>query len=212
MESKFGLGIYTVSDASGILGIDNSRIRYWFNRYVSGEFKKIHDGYFYESGEVITVNFHTLIETYVFYHLKKKGVPTKKIIEAHNILSKHHNTAYPFALEEFLCSGSDLLHQVGEDIISLDKRRQFAIQKIILQFSENMDFYKKFASQYYPRGRSSSIVVNPNNQYGAPIIGGTNIKVSTILSLHRGGEDSQFIADLYDLNQEYVHDAIKFAA
>ena len=212
MESKFGMGIYTISDASEVLNIDKFKIRYWFNRYVSGEFQKEHEGYFYDSGQIIAVNFYTLIETYVFYHLKKKGVPTKKIIEAHNILANHHNTAYPFALKKFLCSGSDLFHRVGENMISLDRRRQLAIQKIILQYSENIDFYKKFASKYYPRGRNNSVVVNPNNQYGAPIINGTNIKVSTLLSLYRGGEEPQFIADLYDIKREQVKDAIKYAA
>jgi len=213
MKSNFGMGIYTILDASEILKVPKSSVRYWFNRYVGGEFNnKWSDGYFYEEGKIIAVNFLTLIETYVFYHLKKKGVPTKKIIEAHNILSSFHKTSYPFALKEFLCSGNELFHKVKTDLISLDSRRQLAIEQIILQLSQNIDFYKQYAFKYYPRTRKSSVVINRNHQYGAPIIDGTNIKVSTLLSLHRGGEEPQFIAYLYQINKSQVQDAIEFAA
>ncbi len=213
MKAVFGMGIYTISDSAEILGISRSQIRYWFSRYVSGNFRKLNsDGYFYDSGQVIAVNFCTLIETFVFYHLKKKGVKTNRIIEAHDILSKYHGTPYPFALKEFLCSGSDLFHKAGSDFISLDKRRQLALSDIILHFSENIDFYQNFAFKYYPRGRDNSVVVNPRNQFGSPIIDGTNIKVSTIVSLHHGGEKSEFIAKLYEIKERQVEDAIKFAA
>ncbi len=213
MKPAFGMGIYTISDASEILRIPKAKIRYWFNRYVGGEFKKLNrDGYFYDSGDVLAVNFLTLIETYVFYHLKEKGVPTNKIIEAHQILSNFHQTPYPFALKKFLCSGQDLLHEIDGDIISLDNRRQYALADIILHFSENIDFSEDFASKYYPRGRDNSVVINPQNQYGSPIIDGTNIKISTIHSLYDGGEDPKFIASLFEIDERKVLDAIDFAA
>jgi len=211
MKSHFGMGIYTISDTSEILNVPKRKVRYWFNEYVKGQFDKRNEGYFYVEGDTIAVNFFTLIETYVFYHLKEKGVKTKKIIEAHNILSKLHNTSYPFALKQFLCSGGELFHRVDKDLISLDKRRQYSIEKIILQLSENIDFQQNYASKYYPRSRKSSVVVNPNHQYGTPIIDGTNIKVSTLLSFYRGGEEPSFIASLYSLKEKDVQDAIKYA-
>ncbi|MCP4457017.1 MAG: DUF433 domain-containing protein [Cytophagales bacterium] len=213
MKAKFGMGIFTISDASEILQIDRSKIKYWFGRYVSGEFnKKSNQGYFYDSGKVIAVNFLTLIETYVFYQLKEKGVPTKSIVKAHEVLSKYHNTPYPFALEDFLCSGRDLWQKIGDDFISLDEKRQYALIDVILHFSENIDFMKDYASKYYPRGRTNSVVINPQNQYGSPIIDGTNIKASTISGLFLGGEESDFIADLFEIEERKVVEAISFAA
>ena len=213
MESKFGMGIYTTTEASIILGLDRNKVSYWFSKYVSGEFKKRYDeGYFYDSDNIVKVNFYTLIETYVFYKLREMEVPTKKIIEAHNLLSKHHNTPYPFAIHKFLASGADLFHEVDGSVITLNKAQQLAISEVIHYYAENIDFGERFAEKYYPKGRNSSIVVNPRNQFGSPIIDGTNIKVSTILSLYEGGETAEFIANLYSIKEESVHDAIRFAA
>lgn len=210
MDPKFGMGIFTISDTSAILNIPRRKISYWFNKYVSGDFeRKLGQRYFVDN-EVITVNFYTLIETFVFYHLKEKKLKTPIIIQAHNELSKFYQTPYPFALYEFLHVGSSLFHDFEGNIVSLDESRQYAIRRIINQFSEKIDFGPRFAQKYYPMGKKSSIVVNPSNQFGSPIIDGTNIKVSTIFSLSSGGESTDFIADLYDLNEKQVNDAITY--
>ena len=214
MKSTFGLGIYTISDASEILRIPKRKVRYWFNKYVSGEFSNRYKGkYFLDAGDIIAVNFYTLVETYTFYHLKEKGLPTKTIIEAHNILGQMYNTPYPFALHKFLASGAELFHEISEEVtIALNNRNQIAIKGIIQHYAENFDFSKGLAHKYYPAGRKSSVVINPENQFGAPIIDGTNIKISALMNLYRGGEDVKFIAELYELKTKQVKDAIKFAA
>ena len=97
MEATFGMGIYTTSDVANILGLPLNKVSYWFSRYVSGTFENYSKGkYFYDDNKHIAVNFYTLIETYVFYHLRSKGLKSKAIITAHNILSRHYETPYPF--------------------------------------------------------------------------------------------------------------------
>jgi len=211
MEPALGKGIYTITDVARILNIPKIRVRYWFAKYVSGEFEsKQGTTYFYDS-ENIAVNFYTLIETFVFFHLKEKGTKTKNIIQAHNILAKHYKTPYPFALYKFLSSGKDLFHDFEtENLFSLDGTKQLAIRDVINHYSENIHFGEVYAEKYYPNGNDKLIVVNPNNQFGAPIIDGTNIKASTIMSLVKGGESIDVICSMYKIKTEQVNTVIQF--
>ena len=60
-------------------------------------------------------------------------------------------------------------------------------------------------------GKDHSIVVDPEHQFGSPIIEGTNIKVSTLASLGRGGETVDFISKMFNLTTSQVDEALRFA-
>lgn len=210
---QFGQGFYTATDASVILDIPYSKVGYWFRKYVKGEFEA-HSNfrYYYDSEKVTAVNFHTLIEIYVFDFFRQNKIPTKNIILAHQELSKQLKTHYPFCRTEFLLSsGKDILYQAGNAIFEAKPGFQQAISEYVIPYSKKIEFKDCIAAKYYPLGKDRSIVVNPNNQFGSPIIEGTNIKVTTLLSLFKGGENIKFISEMFELNERQVSDAIIFS-
>ena len=115
---QFGQGFYTATDTANILDIDYNKVGYWFRKYVKGEFER-HSNYryYYENDKVTAVNFHTLIEIYVFDFFRQNKIPTKSIILAHQELSKYLNSPYPFCHTDFLLlSGKDILYRIEQSI------------------------------------------------------------------------------------------------
>lgn len=211
--AQIGQGVYTAADASRILKIPYPKANYWFKYYAKNRLSKSVDYiYHFEIKKVIAVNFLTLIEMYVFYTLKEKGVKANKIIEAHTMMSQFLGTAYPFAKQDIFLDNRSLLFGTEDSLVTADKHLQTVIVQVLKKFISKVQFNDdRIAKKYYPLGKDRSVVVNPENQFGQPIIDGTNILAETIYSLSRGGDSPEFIAKLYDITVNQVEDAIEYA-
>lgn len=209
---NFGQGFYTATDISNILNLNYSKVSYWFRKYVKGEFESsLNYRYYYDVEEITAVNFYTLIEIYVFDFFRQNKISTNRIVLAHKVLSELLNTPYPFCHSDMLLiSGKDILIQLGNLLAVSEPGFQQTIKDYVLPYAHKIEFLNKIADKYYPLGKQHSIVVNPKNQFGSPIIDGTNIKVSTLTSLYRGGEEIGFISNLYNLSEQQVRDALIF--
>jgi uncharacterized protein (DUF433 family) len=213
---EIGLGIFTVPDIASILNLKYSKVNsllneYWDKRFASQYGEK----YSWKVQNSKAVSFHTLVEFYIFFQLKESGVPTQNIINAHTELSKIYNTAFPFAsskiIEKMTCAGKRIVFEINKnEIINLDSTKQLNL-KFIKQFAENLDFDKNsIADKFYPLGKSNSVVVDPNHQFGQPIIKNTNIYPQTIYNLHLSKESKKFIAESFEISLKQVNDAILY--
>jgi uncharacterized protein (DUF433 family) len=210
---QFGQGFYTATDAANILDIPYNKVGYWFRRYVKGEFER-HSNYryYYDNEKITAVNFYTLIEIYVFDFFRQNKISTKNIVVAHKELSRYLNTPFPFCHTDFLLlSGNDILYRIEKSIFEVKPGFQQAIFDYVIPYSKKIEFKDCIASKYYPIGKDHSIVVNPNNQFGSPIIDGTNIKVGTLVSLYKGGENIRFISEMYEIHESQVRDALIYS-
>lgn len=212
---KIGNGIYTIPDISRILRLPYHKVRHWVDKYWD-EILGLENNrrYSWTVGNTKAVNFHTLIEFYVFYLLAETGVKTKKIINAHIELSNLFNTDYPFAqkgiLENIKTDGSKIYFFVGKNIISLDGTKQFNLS-FIETFFKNLEFDNDFlATRFWPLGKGKNIVIDPKRQFGHPVIGKTNIYPETLNNLFKSGEPIDFIAFTYEISKKDVQDAIDF--
>lgn len=214
-RSFLGEGIYTAADAARILDIPYPKAKYWFKYYAKTKFPKSSNHiYHFEIKDIVAVNFLTLIEMFVFYTLKENKVSSRKIIEAHSAISSYLNTPYPFAkVEMYVNKDRSLLFSDNIQLISADRSLQIVIEQVLRPFIKKIQFSDDgFARKFYPLGKKKSIVVNPENQFGQPVIEGTNILTQTIFTLSKGGDSPAFIAKLYDLPIKKVREAIEFSA
>lgn len=212
--AKLGEGIYTAADAARILRIPYWKANYWFQYYVKHKlFETIAFRYHFPIKDTVAVNFLTLIEMYVFYQLKDKKVKISDIITAHSEMSKALNTPYPFAKEDlYVDPKGKLWFGEYDQPITADKRMQTTLANFAKLFLTKVDFgNKKMATKFYPLSRDKTVVVNPQNQFGQPIIEDTNILTDTIYDLHLGGDSSEMICKLYDITPQNVKDAIEFS-
>lgn len=211
--TRIGQGIYTAADAARILKIPYPKAKYWFRNYARNRFIDADCSYHFEVNDLVVVNFFALIEMYVFYTLKEKGITTSKILTAHRIMSDFLDTPYPFAKEDMYINNKSLLFgNENRELITADKRLQTVIINVLKPFVSKVQFNDdRLAHKFYPLGKQKTIVVNPENQFGQPIIEGTNILPETIQNLRKGGESMSSIAKLYNINVKQVKHAIEFA-
>lgn len=213
---RLGEGIFTASDVAGILKIHKNRARYLINQYLNDKFRKqqkfqyrmmVDDNY--------SINFHALIEILVFDKLRKLNVSSQKITKFHNYLSKMYKSHYPFAATEFLVSGKELYFKFDDDSVTGDERLQIGFKEIVEYLGDKIQYDKdkKIAKQYYPLGKSKSIVVDPHYRFGQPILINTNLMVENIYDLYLAeGKNKEFVANLYNLTMEQINDVIEYMA
>jgi uncharacterized protein (DUF433 family) len=211
-----GTGIYTVPDIAIILKLPYAKINRWINKFWDDKLgHKYGIKYSWNVDQTKAVNFYTLIELFTFYQLSQSGVSTKEILNAHEILSVQFNTPYPFANKKILdCLKSDgkkvIFEREDGVIYSVDVHKQTYFNFIKL-FFKNLDFDdNSLAMRIWPLGKDKSVVCDPHHQFGQPVISGTNINADTLFNLYKAGEPEWFIADLYNLDENKVNDAILF--
>ena len=203
---ELGEGIYTVADISEILQLPTSKVRRWLRAYWNQ--------YSWTIDRSVAVNFQALVEFYVLYHLGEAGIKTQEVMKAKTALSKWFNTPFPFAqkkiVENIRSDQYRIYLEFEGHIVSLDGTKQLNLE-FIRQFFLKLDFDNQaIALRFWPRGKEKNIVVDPQRQFGHPIIDKTNIYPETIYGLYQGGETIPFICSAYDLAEKDVQDAIEY--
>lgn len=203
MESPvLGEGIFISTDVAKILNLNPYKVR----RLINGFW----DAYTFGDKRIKAVTFHGLIEFYVYFQCRDKGMSAQSIKRFHTQLCKDLNTKYPFAHYEIRTDFKGMWARVSENYMKADGTMQFDFVPIFTKLERVSYGPDKMATQYYPLKNSINIVVNPQHQFGQPTIAGTNIKTKTIFTLHQGGEKPKFISELYSIPLKKIQDAIYF--
>jgi uncharacterized protein (DUF433 family) len=99
---------------------------------------------------------------------------------------------------------------VGGSSITLDGSRQFNLDFVKL-FFKKIEFDKELlAARLWPMGKSKTIVCDPRHKFGQPVIDGTNIQTEAVYKMYLAKEPVSFIAELYELSEQKVKDAISY--
>ncbi len=205
MNAEIGKGIYTVKDISEILFLPTAKVNVWFKKYLQ-------DSYYNLDKAKIT-NFVGLIEFYVFYELNDRGFSLQKIKETHQILKQQFNIEKPFAsrLGLHTLGSREIFLKQNSNIITLGKSLQYNLKEFTEPFSKKIEYSTEgIAQKYYPNGKESSVVVDPQIQFGSPTIKGTGVTTDTIYKYYKGGEKVEFIANIFNLDIKNIYDALKF--
>lgn len=128
-------------------------------------------------------------------------------------LAQRFGTAHPFALEGLLTDGRHLLKELDDaSLLELGTGGQTDFEAVIKPFCARLDFdsHTKLASRFYPIGRDSSVIVDPQHAFGRPIIEGTSITTEALACLVRGGEAVDDIASDFRLEPTQVEEAWEF--
>ena len=213
-KQQLGSGIYTIPDISKILDIPQAKVRRYLNEYWDERLGKklFNETYSWSTDNKIkAVNFYTLIELYTCFHLQELGVKPREILKSRMAMVKDLKIPYPFASDKLLSDGKKIWYEFKDSIVKADGSKQSDFVEFIREFANKIEFNSnKIAEKFWPVGRQSDVVVNPHNQFGQPILNGTNINAEVIFSMYESGEQIDTIGILYDLTKKQVNDAISF--
>lgn len=215
---QIGKGIYTPAEIAQILRIPYAKVSRWINKYwdgkLAGEFES---KYSWTTDNSKAVSFHTLVEFYVMIQLSEAGVSTKKILFAHQKLSRQFESAFPFATSQVLkgiqTDGKRIYFKIdSEMIVTLDGTKQLNLD-FIKVFFKNLEFSSNnLAVRFFPLGRNNAVLVDPERKFGHPVIGNSNIYPETIFNMYKAGENKKYISFLYNLSSKQVNDAIFYCS
>lgn len=209
-----GKGLYTIPEVAIILHLPQAKVHRWLREYYEGQLsKKYKTKYSWSVKDHKMVNFLTMIEFYVFYKLREQQISTGKILTAHAHLAGFLDTPHPFASHQLLISGSDILYNQAEEIwVKANVTNQIVFTDMLEAFAIKIDFSEtNLAQRYWPMGRNHAVVVDPQHQFGQPVLRGTNINTATIFALYESGEKVSTIGELYELSDAEIWDAIAFS-
>ncbi len=213
-KQQLGSGIYTIPDISKLLAIPQPKVRRYLNEYWDDRLGKklFNETYSWSADNKIkAVNFYTLIELYTCFHLQELGVTTRQVLKSRVAIGKDLQIPYPFASAKLLSDGKRIWYEFKDSIVNADGSKQTDFVEFIRKFANKIEFNSnKIAEKFWPAGRKSDVVINPHNQFGQPVLNGTNINAEVIFSMYESGEPIDALGILYDLTPKQVSDAISF--
>jgi uncharacterized protein (DUF433 family) len=59
-------------------------------------------------------------------------------------------------------------------------------------------------------GKKRAVVCDPHHKFGQPVIDGTNIQTEAVYKMFLAKEKPSFIANIYEISEKKVRDAIAF--
>jgi uncharacterized protein (DUF433 family) len=132
-------------------------------------------------------------------------------LKAREAIAIEQELAYPFASSKLLANGNNIWYRAAGSIVNADGTKQLNFAQYVERYCKNIDFGSSdFAERLWPDGKQSSIVVDPNHQFGQPVVEGTNITARTLFAMHRAGEKISMLSKLYEIEERKIKDAIRF--
>lgn len=225
----FGLGIYTRSEASRLLGMSPGRV----SRWVAGYTYWLREGRrrpdrrsqppvirteLPQLGSVLALSFLELMELRVVKALTDRGLSLQHVRSAARVASHEFNTQHPFASRRVFTDGKAIFSAVDNEpstpnVVKWKKGEiiQVVAGPIFAQFLNEIDFDRttSLARRWWPCGRKYPVLLDPAVAFGAPIAEKTGIRTTTLARYCRHTSPGE-TAEAFELPKRVVEAAFNF--
>lgn len=212
---EFGLhdGIYSIRDTAEIINQPYNKVRRWFLKLSEANYEGLSDSVKTDIDNR-RISFHGLVELVVIGELIEAGVKPKKIFKARKELSSIVHQSYPFATsdvkDKLHVSGSDIVFDFKEGLVTLDGSRQFNLE-FIKEFFADIEFKSRIAIRMLPAKGNKRIQINPKAAGGRPaFISQKDVKVETILRFYKGPDSVEEIIEDFGISREDIDAALAY--
>jgi hypothetical protein len=217
-----GQGVYSLPEASRLIGIPRPRIRRWLEGYT---FRS--SGRSIRSGPVIAsaigrdtgelaLTFADLLEIRFLDAFIEKGVSLRTVRLAVEAARETLGTDRPFSSRRFMTDGKTILAEIvgtgrGRHYLDLAKS-QFVFQKVIKPFLVAGVEFDDFdtPSRWWPLTRRKLVLVDPERSFGAPIVSIGGVPTRVLAASAKAERSATRAAKLYDVPVRAVRDALEF--
>lgn len=216
---------YTLAQAARLAETTAQNVRRWMYGYVApGHRMKPVFGPQPEREGRPEISFLQLAELIVVARYRKRGgkrIPLERLRQAHDFARTRLQLEYPFASDTIRVSGAHVIHEFEEshpagrrsNRIAIDVGGHYELPWDIRDTLELFDFdpNDSLALRFYPLGRDSKVVIDPEHAAGLPTIAGTNVRLETIVARWRAG---QLIAELeadFEIPRDVLEAALQAA-
>jgi uncharacterized protein (DUF433 family) len=214
---ELGTGIYTFSEAAHILrsaGNDVSarQLRYWITKGLAAPIAIADEDF-------AVLSFDDLVSLEIVRRFKGLGASLQQVRKFNESLHGEYPLLdHPFAYRIFFTDGAAIWAQIGDDpssVVELVGRRpgQFAWREAILTFAKSIRWSNDSPARAAGWRLNQWVEIDPQIQFGAPVVRGTRVTARTIAANLREGSPEE-VADWYGLSLDSVlgvRDYVAFA-
>lgn len=220
VSSILGLGIYSVPDAARLTGVSAGRIRRWLlgYRYRVGDETRasppVWQPQLPEIEGALALSFRDLMEVRVIDSLRRHGVSWPSIRSAAERATRIYRTTHPFSTERFRTDGRSVfgyLAQRSRESALIDLASGALVFKnVVSPYLQDLDFGKSGPERWWPMGRRSMVVVDPERSFGTPIVRREGVPTSVLANAVRVEESVDRVARWFSADRRSVVDAVRF--
>lgn len=205
--------IFNVFEASRYLRVPNSTLRSWIapshgDPLVSSTAGKPH---------MPRLTFLGFAEAFVIAAVRNAGVSPRRIREGIEVVRAEIGVDYALATHRLYHDKTELLiapeggtDEKNPDDLEVARNRQIQMTAMVKSDLRHITYGTDgvAASIELPAFKVATVIVDPHEAFGSPIVSRTGTRVRDILSLHHAGEDVRDIAYDFDLTVDEVRDVI----
>ena len=145
---------------------------------------------------------------------RQHGVSWRAIRTASRRTAELLGCDHPFSMRKFLTDGKTIVARIAHEedepeLIDL-VTTQYAFDRIISPLLyEGLDFSRgDTATRWWPQAKKRSIVIDPQRNFGKPILDKYNIPTATIAATYRGNKSYKKVAQWFEIDPASVKDAV----
>ena len=165
-----------------------------------------------DSSVGVAVSFADLIEVAAIRGLRTLGFSLPQIREIVEGCQHIFESDRPLLSHRFKVDGRDAFVERDEGVLVsvLRGKRKTAWNDVLEPFLETVDWQDGWAQRWWPAGRSSQVVLDPQFGYGLPVIEGTGVRTEILVERGDAGDSIDQIAADFGVSTESVRDALKY--
>jgi uncharacterized protein (DUF433 family) len=208
-----GHGVYSLPEAARYTQTNVARLRTWFRPRSDTSIGPVFRGDYHPVGGDFAISFLDLIEAKVASQLREWGVSMHTIRQAQVALSKQLSVAHPFAHSDLYTDGRrvfiDVAEQIDDHTLSeVVSGQQFfpGIRRFLTQIDYGSDSGLAVRWRIAP-----GVEMAPGVRFGKPVVRGTGVATYVVSAAYiANAERRSLVADLFDLTEKQVADAVDF--
>lgn len=213
-----GVGIYTPAEAALYTGIPAKDVRRWLFGYKSDGVD--HPGLWptelsFEEDRLL--GFHDLLELRFVHAFRRHGVSLQAIRAASQQAKEMFSQEYPFTCRRFQTDGkrvfATVLSETGDETILDLAKRQYAFRQVIgPSLYEGIDYTGSgHAERWYPVPKSKAVVLDPDRNFGKPVLSSFGIDTSSIYHAYLAEDQNiKRVAALFEIKPAAVEAAVNY--
>lgn len=204
---------YSIEEAATYLGIPVSTLKSWtrgYSRITRGGTRRRHPAIIQLADpDRSLLSFFNLAEAYVLRFARKQRVPLNRIRLAMEYIREQWKDDRPLLHKYLETRGKSVFIRELGLLVNASQHGQYGMEAILKRHLRGIRRGPDGLPEEIQPLERGLISINPAYSSGEPVVRGTGIMVSILVSRRMAGDDPGLIARDYGINRETIEQAIK---
>lgn len=157
-------------------------------------------------------SFLDLVEVVAIGRLRELGLSLNRIRQVVVNCQEILDVPRPLVTLQFKSDGREIFVDRGDVLVEVGLRKRMqAWNELLAPFLEELDYgVHEFARRWWPLGRGTPVVIDPDYGFGYPVIANSGVRTEIILERFKAGDLEDQIAADFNVDRIEVERALQF--